>query len=376
LTDGKIRSHTLTRRLVWLVMLYIALNIVWGLWQFHQGQLSAKALGYGLIIDLRFPIFFLITWAVALRTSRLHNHWPKIVLWPATVVVVFGLLQALVLPHDFLKHFGYGPGTIDPFETINNNQHYLRAVSTLRGANTLGAYLLIPISILTALIISGKRSWQYVSLYVGSLALLFFSFSRSAWIGAAQSGGAVCNHQLKRRHHKPALIVCGSLLVLAGAVFALEWQHSERFQNYFLHTQTDSAVQTTSDQGHLAALKAGTRDVLHQPLGEGPGSSGPASIYNNQPPRIPENYYLQVAEETGWIGLGLFLLINAGVGYLLWVRRHDPLAVMLYASLIGISFINLLSHAWADDTLAYVWWGLAGIAMVPPKEAGKTYDRS
>jgi hypothetical protein len=24
----------------------------------------------------------------------------------------------------------------------------------------------------------------------------------------------------------------------------------------------------------------------------------------------------------------------------------------------------MLSHAWADDTLAYVWWGLAGIAMV------------
>jgi hypothetical protein len=35
----------------------------------------------------------------------------------------------------------------------------------------------------------------------------------------------------------------------------------------------------------------------------------------------------------------------------------------LLASLIGISFVNLLSHAWADDTLAYLWWGLAGIAI-------------
>ena len=25
----------------------------------------------------------------------------------------------------------------------------------------------------------------------------------------------------------------------------------------------------------------------------------------------------------------------------------------------------MLSHAWTDDTLAYVWWGLAGIAMAP-----------
>jgi hypothetical protein len=282
-------------------------------------------------------------------------------------VVVFGLLQALVLPHDVLRHFGYGPLTIDPYETINNNLHYVRITSTLRGANPLGAYLLIPISILTALLIAGKRSWPYVSLYAGSLAALFFSFSRSAWIGAALSIGAICIQQLDRKYLKPALVVLVSLIIVGGSIFALEWHNSERFQNYFLHTQTNSAVKTTSDGGHITGLKNGLHDAVNQPLGQGPGSAGPASIYNSQPPRVAENYYLQVAQETGWLGLTLFLLINAGVGYLLWLRRHDPLAVMLYASLIGISFINLLSHAWADDTLAYVWWGLAGIAMVRPK---------
>ena len=78
---------------------------------------------------------------------------------------------------------------------------------------------------------------------------------------------------------------------------------------------------------------------------------------------------MQIAQETGWIGLGLFVLINVGVGYLLWLRRDDPLALSLFASLIGLTFINLLSHAWADDTLAYVWWGLAGIAMAPNRKA-------
>ncbi len=372
ITDGKIRSHTLTRRLVWLVMAYIALNVIWGLVQLYRGELSAKALGYGLIIDLRFPIFFLITWAVALRTSRLRKNWQKIVLWPAAIVVAFGLLQ-LLLPHDFLRHFGYGPLTIDPYETINSNLSYQRITSTLRGANPLGAYLLIPISILTALLIAGKRSWQYVALYIGSLVTLFFSFSRSAWIGATLSIGAVCIQQLDRKYLKPALLVLAGLVILAGGVFALGWQDSSRFQNYFQHTEDNSKVETTSNGNRLASLESGWHDLVNEPLGAGPGSAGPASIYNNQPARIAENYYLQVAQETGWIGLGLFLLINIGVGYLLWVRRHDPLAVMLYASLIGISFINLLSHAWADDTLAYIWWGLAGIAMVPPKEAGKTY---
>lgn len=373
LTDGKIRAHTLTRRLVWLILLYITLNLVWGLFELHQHNVDAKALGYGLIIDLRFPVFFLVTWAVALRTSRLRKNWQWMILVPAAIVVVFGLLEALVLPHNFLAHFGYGPHTIQPYETINHNQHYVRILSTLRGANPLGAYLLIPISVLTGLIISGRRSWLYLTLYAGAWLTLFFSFSRSAWIGAVLTVAAVSIQMLDRRHLKPGLIVVGTLIVLGGVFFALG-HHSERFENYFTHTQTHSVVKTTSDHGHLSALKSGLSDAWHQPFGRGPGSAGPASVYNNHPARIPENYFVQVAQETGWLGLILFLLINVGVGYLLYVRRRDPLAVMLYGSLIGITFINLLSHAWADDTLAYVWWGLAGVAMVPLAGTKKQHE--
>jgi O-antigen ligase len=124
-------------------------------------------------------------------------------------------------------------------------------------------------------------------------------------------------------------------------------------------------VKTSSNHGHVSALKQGIHDVVHEPLGRGPGTAGPASAYNNQPARISENFFLQVGQETGLIGLALFLLINGGVGYLLWLRREDPLSLALFASLIGLTAVNLLGHAWADDTLAYIWWGLAGIAMAP-----------
>lgn len=369
-TDGKIRSHTLTRRLAWLVIFYIALNIGWGLVALHQHTLTAKALGYGWIVNLRFLIFFLITWAVALRTSRLRKSWQWLVLIPAAVVVVFGLLQVLVLPRTFLTHFGYGPNTIFPYETINHNLHYIRAMSTLRGANPLGAYLLIPISTLTTLIITGKRSWPYVTLLAGCLLTLFFSFSRSAWIGAMLALIVIAIHYLDKQYIKQAVIAAVAVFLLLIASFAMEWHHSTRFQNIFLHTQSHSAVKTTSDAGHAAALRAGVHDIVHQPFGKGPGSAGPASVYNNQP-RIAENYYIQIGQEIGWLGLALFLLINIGVGYILWLHRENRLALVLFASLIGISFINLLSHAWADDTLAFVWWGLAGVAMVPPKKPEK-----
>lgn len=370
-TDHKIRTHTLSRRLVWLILLYMLLNVVWGLLALNQHDVSLKALGYGLIINLRFLAFFLVTWAVALRMSRLRSHWQWMVYWPAMGVAAFGLLQIFVLPHDFLRHFGYGALTIPPFETINNNQHYIRIASTLRGANPLGAYLIIPISLLTVLLLSKKRrTWLQAGFLAELLVVLFFTFSRSAWIGAALSVGVILFFSV---HTRPArrvtVAVIAGLLIVAAGLTAI-FQHNPRYQNFVFHTQTNSPISETSNDGHLAALEHGARDLERQPLGHGPGTAGPASVYNTErQPRIAENYFIQITQETGWLGLTLFLLINIGVGYLLWLRRADPLALSLFASLIGLTFINLLSHAWTDDTLAYVWWGLAGIAMAPDTKA-------
>jgi O-antigen ligase/polysaccharide polymerase Wzy-like membrane protein len=367
--DHKIRYHTLSRRLVWLITAYMALNVAWGLLALNEHDVTAKALGYGLIVNLRFLAFFLVTWAVALRLARLRRNWQWLVIWPAALVVVFGLLQAFVLPHDFLRHFGYSAATIPPVETINHNQHYIRVFSTLRGANPLGAYLVVPISLLAVLLIRNGRNWRQAALLAGALITLFFSFSRSAWIGAVLSVITVLFlSRLSHRSQRLALLA-GAGLILLAAVFGAAFRHSSRFENFVLHTQAHSSARQSSNQGHFAATKNGLEDVIHHPLGVGPGTAGPASAYNSHAPRIAENYFVQIAQETGWLGLAMFVLINTGVGALLYMRRDDPLALSLFASLIGLTFISLLSHAWTDDTLAYVWWGLAGLAMAPLPES-------
>jgi O-antigen ligase len=215
------------------------------------------------------------------------------------------------------------------------------------------------------LLARGRRNWRQAGLLLATLLVLFFSFSRSAWGGAALSIGAVLLLSLRGRRAKQLAlaVTAGVVVVVAGLIIA--FQHNTHVQNVILHTQSHSVVATTSDQGHLSALRDGLHDLWHHPLGDGPGTAGPASVYNNGQTRLAEDYFVQVGQETGLLGLLLFILINAGVGYLLWTRRDDPLALSLFASLIGLTFVNLLSHAWADDTLAYVWWGLAGIAMAP-----------
>jgi hypothetical protein len=372
LTDHKIRTHTLPRRLVQIILAYSLLNLIWGLIAINQHDVTAKAVGYGLIVNLRFLAFFLVTWSVALRMARLRVHWRWLVLFSAAGVVAFGLLQIIILPHDFLRHFGYSDATIPAFETINHNQHYVRIASTLRGANPLGAYLLIPISLLTVMMIREGRNWKKALFLAASLIVLFFSFSRSAWTGAALAVITILLlSRLAPKSQKIALACAGAALLI-GAATVITFRNNVHFQNFVLHTQSHSQIKSTSNEGHIDALKDGASDVGHDPLGNGPGTAGPASYYNDgHQKKIAENYFVQVAQETGLLGLILFLLINLGVGYLLYLRRDDPLALSLFASLIGITFINLLSHAWTDDTLAYIWWGLAGVAMAPNKALQK-----
>lgn len=369
--DKKIRTNTLTRRLVWLMLAYTGVNCLWAAITVHNGDITAKAAGYGLIVNLRFLAFFLLCWALGLRMSRLRNHWQWLILWPAGIVVIFGLLQIFVLPKDFLIHFGYGAQTIAPFETINNDSNYVRIASTLRGANPLGAYLLIPLSMLAVLISKRQQNKKQTALFIGALIVLFFTFSRSAWIGALLAFATIILVQYPKVYKNTKFLIAGVTVAAIGLLTVVGLQNNSRFQNLVFHTHDNSAVATSSNDKRGDALLDGVNDVVDEPLGEGPGSAGPASVYNDNKPRIAENYYLQIAQETGWIGLGLFLLINIGVGYLLWLRRDDTLALSLFASLIGISFINLLSHAWTDDTLAYVWWGMAGIAMIPSKKPKK-----
>jgi hypothetical protein len=372
LADIKVRSHALTRRLIWVIGGYGLWLGVRALLALLSHSVTHKAVAYGLLIDLRFLAFFLVAWTVAVRTVQLPAQWQRLLLWPAYGVVGFALLQALVLPHDFLRHFGYNAATtISPLETINNNKQYVRVAATLRGANPLGAYLLLPISLLMVYVVTpAKRNRSHWLVLAASLAALFFTFSRSAWLGAVLSIAVVLYVRFRRSFTKkllPVVLVLVALLI--GSAIGL--RHNTRFENVFLHTQDHSASAKSSNQGHVGALKDGVRDLWHQPFGRGPGTAGPASVYNNGRARLAENYFIQVGQEAGWLALGLFIVINLGVGYLLWLRRAEPLALSLFAGLIGLTFVNLLSHAWADDTLAYVWWGLAGIAMAQPALASK-----
>ena len=366
LVDKPLRRKFLSLKLVWLIAAYILVLVICAAVGLAKHWVDTKAMWYGLLVDLRYLVFFLAVLVLTARCSFLQRHWLKLLLGPAILVAAFAILQYLVLPYDFLKHFGYGPATILPYETINHNINHIRVASTTRGANPLGAYLVVPVCALAVLLIKEKRRWlDKVIIGAGLLLALIFSFSRSAWIGAALGVLAVGWLAIKSPKLKRAAWWALGGVAVVAIIVAVALRNNHTFQDVFLHTDSASTIAQSSNEGHAAAFKAAAKDIAHQPLGGGVGSAGPQSVYNNHLARIAENYYLQIGQEAGIIGMVLFIAIIIYVGYLLYGQRTNPLALALLASLVGLSLVNFLSHAWEDDTLAYVWWGLSGIALSP-----------
>jgi hypothetical protein len=362
-TDKYIRKWLKTNWLPRLILIYTLLYIGTGIWALAVGNVNSSALIYSLLSNLRFLGFFMIALTAATKSEFLKRNWRKLLAIPAVIVVGFGLLQRFVLPYDFLQHFGYGPKTIPAYQTVDNKIDYRRIQSTLRGANPLGAYLVLAIP---ALFLALKKQKSVRWLVLGlSLIAIFYSYSRSAWLGLAVTTALLIYWSLHSQKLKQATIlgVVIATLVIGGGVLVLRSSHV--VQNTVFHTDTTSGSPDSSNEDRLAALEEGAQDVLHEPLGRGPGTAGPASFRNNHSPRIAENYFLQIGQEVGWLGIALFVAINFMVAKMLWQQKSDVLARLLLAALVGLNVVNMLSHAWADDTLGLMYFGLAGIALSP-----------
>lgn len=345
-----------------LVLMYMCLYILSGILALLQGNVNSDALVYALFANLRYLGFMMLVIAVASVSGVIRKHILKVVMISASVVVLFGLLQ-LFLPYDFLKHFGYGPNTIPAFQTVDNKLDYQRIQSTLRGANPLGAYLVVVISVLGAAWLKFAKYRIHLTFFgVLSSVVLLFSFSRSAYLGVlivVMVGVAMTINKQWRRRAAGLLAI---LLVVVSLGF-LSLRDQSVVQNTLFHSDDSSKSAQSSNAGRAAALETGLHDVTTEPLGRGPGTAGPESTRNKYPARISENYFLQIGQEVGWLGLALFVMINIMIGAELWYQRRDALGLATLSSLAGLTFVNLISHAWADDTLGLLWWGLAGVVV-------------
>lgn len=325
----------------------------------------------GLAIDLRYILFLSLVYVLV----RIYPHYRRRMLVVgaigAAVVISFGVAQ-LFLPVDILKYIGYSTKTIVPYLTVDQNHAFIRINSTLRGPNPVGAYALIVLALLASWMAHRKewfatprRRWLFGFAAAASLVVLWVSYSRSAYIGAAAALGSVLVTTVGRRVSTKwwiggCIVVCalvGGLLATKGNSF---------ISTTLLHENPNGGSSISSNEGHAESLQMGFTHLLQQPFGSGVGSTGSASLFTNTP-TIIENQYLFIGHEIGWLGIVVFTTLFIMILGRAWRGRHDWLALGVFASGFGLALVGLLLPVWVDDTVSIIWWGLAAIMLASLK---------
>ncbi len=365
--DFKDQKKLFKDKLIILMVSYLALILIYSKVGYMSGTVNLKASLYGILLDTRYLIYFLLVYQTIYLFNKLNLKnkidISKLIMIPAFIVIAFGLLQVFVLPYNFLSHFGYSKDTILPYQTVNNNLKYIRIMSTLRGSNPLGAYLIFPISFLFIRLLNNKKDYKNYIYILASLVVLYFSYCRSAVLGLIFSIAAIYYLNIKNNKMKRVFELCSVLVVIVSSLSFVAFRNNSYFQNIVFHTQKNSAVKSTSDQGHSSALLSGIKEVIRHPLGNGVGYAGQASIYNYRPAVISENYFLQIGEETGVIGLLLFIAIIILILFRLYKNKSDDFSKLMFGLTLAMITVCMLWFALSDETLCFIFFGLLAVTL-------------
>ena len=324
------------------------------------------------IYNLRIFCYLIIGYSLAilLPKSDLLRKYSKLLIMLSTVVCFFALLQYL-LPKDIMTHFGYAVERgVKPNFYIDDKPDLFRVFSTLKDPNSLGAFLILPITLLVQKLIKNwktNRRMFIVSLLVLHVWTLLLTFSRSTLLATilAVSTLLVMQNAKFIKAHKQQIITygVGFLVVITGFVYIMRDQYF--VQNVVFHADESTTLASPNElRGSLA--ERAVNGIIHQPLGHGPGTAGLVST------RLPnglltENYFLQILYEVGIFGFAIFIAILFLIVQKLWVLRKNELARVLLASFVGLVFANLLFHTWSNEAVAITWFLTAGLSLVKNK---------
>ncbi len=367
------------KTLLGLATVYGLLHI--GLWETHP-DLYKRAAELGIIYNMRLPLFAVLGLGayLAYPVKFAFSSVTTLLLVISTIVAGLGLLQYF-LPNDILTHVGYSinRGVLPSF-SIDSNPLFPRIMSTLREPNALGAYLILPTTVLSLLLFAARDRSKRL-LLGGALLLHLLAIgltqSRSAWLGTALALAIafLWQHQTWFMALLRRFWYVGAAVVLVVVVGTISIRGTHFFQAYVIHTSTAHTSDLDSNELHWKFAKQGLEGIARQPQGHGPGSAGLASIQNPRGSFLTENYYIQIGYEVGVLGLATFVAMNAYLYRLIWKCR-DLWAVVLLSSFWAYVLTNMLLHTWSNEAVAAQWWITAGLAVAVSPAAKDTYKEA
>jgi hypothetical protein len=411
------------------IILFVCLSLIIGVLFTGDGfPQNIFQLMWGAKYGFLFLILFFFVRKIPIFDTE-RNDLINAALFSGSVVIVFGLLQASLLPEDFLVRFGYSPeyGNTTAGETLSychkientiTHEEFCRVQSTLSGPNQLGAYTLVLMPFFFYRLFRAKTNLQMVlystPLFLGTIVLLL-TWSRSAWIGAVVM--AAVYFIIQARRSWVALLYLGIFALGVFAIFfpainidqwddqkftSLAWAGIALFalflllvanlyhrlfsqigafffptvlgllisvRGYFDTFFWNIINRPSSTQGHWERWSDGIAYMVQNPLGLGLGDAGPASARFANPGEtgfLPESWYLQVGLESGFLGLAFFITILILLGMTL-LRAQTEFSRIVFLGLVAVSSAALFLHSWESAVVSFTFWTLAGVALAPQK---------
>ena len=354
----------LYKNILILISIYALLHLI----LFFSSNQPLLTGALALTYNLRIFCYLIIGYSLVLLLpkAKLQSKYVKILILLSSVVCFLAILQYL-LPRDIMTNFGYAVERgVKPNFFIDDKLDLFRAFSTLKDPNSLGAFLILPITILTQKLIKYYKSDK--RLLLGGLLLLhiwvlLLTFSRSTLIAVilAVSSLLVLQNLNLIKKHKQKILVCavGFVVILGGLVFILRDQYV--VQNVVFHADENTTLESPNELRAYLAQKA-VDGIVDEPLGHGPGTAGLVSTRLSDG-LLTENYFLQILYEVGIFGFAVFIAILFLIIKKLWsLRKNDTDKIML-ASFVGLAFANLLFHTWSNEAVSISWFLLAGLGL-------------
>jgi len=368
-----------------LILSYLLLGLC------YFGQAVARGKGmmgmWGVKEQFLFFVYYFLARYIPFGKEDLKKFLAITALIGAAIAA-FGCIQAQFFGMDFLKALehgfeikGGGYSYIDP----NYQRHlpggftFVRAISILQDALSLGSYLMILLLILQPFYLfpsAEEHKWWRRTQYLLLLMGLLYTTTRSAWIGMAVGTLALAWRRKNLLATASSFLFIGIFLLLLLLSFP---GGKEFILGTFLGKESSVAA-------HLNTYGWQFQKIVDNPMGIGLGMTGRIGtrFYANVEGGFnTECWYIQVGTQMGFLGFFLYIAITLETLRALFVlgsRLRDPFlkdfAHGVFAAYLACSVFALFLNIWSCHVVPVLMHLFVGMALFHLPHLDVDYERS
>jgi O-antigen ligase len=351
------------------LMLFIILAVVAFVAGLAHARLSANVLRHFAEVIMALALFFVIV-----NVIRSEGE----LTWMVRVIILAGFAAAFIgvvlyyLPEtttirilSALGRFKYPTGA-DVIQYVEDDpSRPMRAISTSVNPNLLGSLLILITAVTAGQLFSTRPAfprWMLWGMVPVMGLCLYLTYSRGSLLGLVVGLGFISI----LRYRKLLLV-----MAVAGIVFLM----LPATQTYIAHFIEGIRGEDLATQMRFGEYKDALILISRYPwLGVGFAGTPDIDLYIGV-----SNVYLMIAEQTGLIGLALFLTVMGVVFRVLWRAwrgmtrpEHEGTLLGFAAALLGIMVGGLLDHYFFNLDFPHsisLFWIYVGLAVTTARLA-------